>query len=368
MNLSDPNQPNTTQDNAATSNADPKAVPAMPPPPPGYFPGPYSQPAPAKSRGGIFSRIAASLVTSLLVLSIMLNIYLGAWLSSIVSGPSESAYAQGDRKHRIVILPVDGIIDQGTADFIHRAMKVLKDDPPKAIVLRVNSAGGGMAASDRIWYELTQFKQEHKIPIVTSFGTVAASGGYYIAAPTDYIIAEPTSITGSIGVIAQMFTVQELLNKIGVTPEIITATQAIKKDMLSPMRDWTEDDRNALRSILDHAYDRFVDIVVQGRKTLTVEQVKQLATGEVYTTQQALDNQLVDQQGYLDAAITKAVELAGIDPDTKPMVTLMSPPRGLGLLGGVHSALPGVESFNSTRIRQWIAELYTPRIEYRWSR
>lgn len=348
---------------------DPTAVVSPPLPPPGFGWGYPPPPGSPPRRFMSVSRIVTGLVGSLLLASLMINVYLGIWFSSMMAGPSESTYVAGDRSQRIVILPVSGVINESMAGFVHDCLVALGEDKPKAIVLRINSGGGGVSASDRMWHELVQFKNETKIPIVASFGSIAASGGYYIAAPADFIMAEPTSITGSIGVIAQAFTVDQLLKKIGIQPELVTATEAYKKDMLNPMRQWTDQDRQALRWILDRAYDRFVQVVAEGRNTLSLEAVKRLATGEVYTSQQAQDNQLIDGQGYLDEAIVKATELAGLDPQAKPMVTILSAPRSLGLLSALsRTTRPSHEAIGPGQIRHWLGELATPHLEYRWIR
>ena len=215
---------------------------------------------------------------------------------------------------------------------------------------------------------------------------MAASGGYYVAMPAQHIVIEPTTLTGSIGVIANAFTVHELLDKIGVTPEIVTATEATKKDGHNPMRPWTDDDRTSLLFILDEAHARFTQIVDQGRPDLDLDQVRKLATGEVYTAQQALDLKLADEEGYLDQAIAKAKELAGFTPDADPMVTILNPPHqwGLGggfsasprtpgsrvntasgILDGVQHVISSGEGLDSNTVRRWINELAIPQIEYR---
>jgi protease-4 len=309
--------------------------------------------------------VVSGLITSTFIFSIVLNIYLVMMVASMFAGPSESTYAEGDRRRRIVIVPINGAIGDQTAKFVHAALKRLRDDPPKAVILRVDSPGGGVAASDRIWHELVQFKQETQIPLVASFGASATSGGYYISAPADHILAEPTTVTGSIGVIAQAFTLQELLHKVGITPEIVAATAATKKDRLNPMREWTDEDRAVLRKILDDAYERFVDVVAQGRQgRLTAEEVRALATGEVYTCAQAISNKLVDEQGYLDAAIAKAKELAGIPADVTPMVTTMAPSESLGWLGLLRGPGQDLDAVSGRQLRQWLQELMVPRIEY----
>ncbi len=363
---SDPSPKNGYQTSQSQPPIEPIGVATPPPPPPNYPYAAYPAPGPASKRAGVVSRVFGGLIGSVLLISIGMNIYFSIWFASIMAGPTESAYMEGDVDSRIVVIPIKGMIDSSTADFVHKVFKALRDDLPKAIVLRVDSGGGSVGASDRIWYEITQFKNETQVPVVASFGSVAASGGYYVAVPADYIMAEPTTITGSIGVIVEAFTVQELLNKIGVTPEIVIATEATKKDIFSPWRSWTEDDRQALRSILDSAYDRFVDIVAKGRSDLDLDSVKRLATGEVYTAREAKENKLIDGNGYLDAAIDKAKELAGIAVKVQPMVTVMSPPHNLGLLGSLSTATPNPNSITGRRIQQWVGELSTPRIEYRW--
>ncbi len=349
---------------------DPAAAMVPPPPPPGYALPPYPPPPPP--RRGWMKRLATGLVSMLLglfLLSVVMNIYFGMFFASITGGPHEVTYTDGDGDHenRVVILPITGMIDGDTAGFVRKAMRSLAQDPPRAVVLRVNTGGGGMTASDQIWHELKTFikKTEEKIPLVASFGTMAASGGYYVSMPTEHIFVEPTTLTGSIGVIANAFTFDELLDKIGVEPEIIVATEATQKDELNPMRPWTDQDRRSLRFILDQAHERFVQIVDEGRADLSLEEVRKVATGKVFTAQQALDYKLVDEEGYLDAAIDKAKELAGFAPSDDPMVTLLQPAQQWGLGPGLSSPVPGPAAVTSQQVRRWVAELSIPRIEYR---
>lgn len=349
---------------------DPSGVLTPPAPPPPYVLPPYYPTGQGSQRGGWWTRIATGFFSSLLIFSLLLNVYFVVMLVSMAQGPRESVYLEGDKYRRIVILPITGVIDSDTAKFVHDALAKLKTDLPKALILRVNSGGGGVSASDQIWHELTAFKEEHKVPLVASFGSIAASGGYYISMPADFIVAEPTTITGSIGVIAQAFTVHELLQKIGVKPEIITATDAVKKDKLNPMQPWTDEDRNTLRGILDEAQVRFVDIVDRGRPKLDLDQTKKLATGEVFTCRQAQENKLVDSQGYLEAAIDKAKELAGIGPEVEPLVTQLSPSKGFGLLSALETSVPRDQwgsGVSAQQVRRWVDELSTPVLQYRWS-
>lgn len=326
-------------------------------------------PAPSAARS-IGSKLVTGLVSSLLLVSLVLNIYLGAYFAASLKGVSEAEFDAGDaanKNQRIVILPVQGMINDETAGFVRSALKSLDKNPPKALILRVDSPGGAVSPSDRIWHMLSEFKKRHSIPVVASFGSLAASGGYYVSAMSDHIFAEPTTITGSIGVIAQAFTVEELMKKVGVQPEIIAATDATKKDTLNTFRSWTDKDRAELRFILDEVHARFVEVVSKGRSAqLSEEQVRTLATGEPFTLKQALANKLVDEQGYIEAAIAKAAALASISG--QPRVTVIQPPRSLlTTLAGANHSGPGLQSITGAQVRDWVVQLSTPQIEYRWA-
>lgn len=339
-----------------------------PPPPPGYMP---MYPPPQKSNGGglmtIFRRVFTGLMAAFLTFSVFLNIYFGAYFASSVSGPIESHYAGTDATQRIVILPIEGAIDSETANYVAKALRALRNKKPLALILRINSPGGGVSPSDQIWNGLVQFKKDTNIPIVASFGGVAASGGYYIASASDYIVSEPTCITGSIGVIAQAFTLDRMMDKVGVTPETIVSTDSTQKDTLNTFRPWTESDRTELRGILDSAYERFIKIVDDGRPDLDLEQVRKLATGAPYTTDQALENKLVDAQGYLGDAITKTIALAGLPAGSDPKITVIQQHSPFGFLGAMgQSATLDIGSvFKSEKIRGLAGDLAIPQLEYR---
>ena len=366
-----------TPSGQARPPVDPSGVATPPPPPPGYAPMAYGPP-PAKG-STIGGKLVTSFLTTLFVISVVLNIYLGIFFVSQTSRLSEVTYSAGDSANRIVILPVSGLIDDTMYTFLHDAFEKLKANPPKAVILRVDSGGGYVSPSDRIWHELVEFKKETGVPVISSFASVAASGAYYIGSASDVIVIEPTGLTGSIGVIAQGFTVENLLDKIGVTPEIVTSTDSVDKDELNPMRAWTDKDRDVITGILNNAYEQFVEVVYEGRKEidfdgkqygLTMEQVRELATGAVFTADEAKENMLVDQVGYLGDAIAIAKTKAGIAADVTPQVNQMRQPGGFGLLSMVSSDTPSLGTLtaeiDANKVRGWLAELSTPRLEYRW--
>lgn len=177
----------------------------------------------------------------------------------------------------------------------------------KAILLRINSPGGSVVGSDEIYQVL---REEIDKPVVVSMGELAASGGYYIAAGADKIVANPATFTGSIGVILTVANVEELLNKVGV--EVTILKRGELKDELSPFREMTPEERAWWQGIIDEAYEQFVDAVAEGRG-LPREKVLELADGRVYTGRQALELGLVDALGNLPDAIELAAELGGIE-------------------------------------------------------
>jgi protease-4 len=191
-------------------------------------------------------------------------------------------------------------------------LRLAEADPNvKAVIIRIDSPGGDVTTSDICYNELLGFKNRKKVPVVAAFMGVAASGGYYLASACDTLVAHPTTITGSIGVISMHFSLAGLLDKIGVKVDAIKSGP--NKDMGSPFRAMTEEDRKLLQSLIDQFYARFISVVVSGRKgRLTEAQVRTLADGRVYTAEQALEAKLVDRVGYLDDAVSEAKARANL--------------------------------------------------------
>ena len=348
-------------------------VPPPPPPPPPqgvapmYMPAYGPPPASPTGRGGVFMRMFMGFLTTVLLFSIGMNVYLAATLSLLMGGAHETEYLAGDTEERIVIIPIEGLIDESMVGFVHDALALVEQDPPAAIILRVESPGGYVGASDQVWHELQRFQEVTDVPVVASFGSVAASGGYYVAASSDYIMAEPTCTTGSIGVMGGVFTLEKLMEKIGVTPYFAVATDSPEKDVANnAFRAWGEKDLAKMQESLDHAYDRFVTVVHAGRGNHipTVELVKKVATGAVFTTQQAIENKLVDGEGYLDDAIQQAALQAGLTG--VPQVTMVQPARTLGFGGPFAASLQDHAGLSVREIRKWVAGSLTPRLSYLW--
>ncbi|MEX2215775.1 MAG: signal peptide peptidase SppA [Phycisphaeraceae bacterium] len=360
--------PGTPGPSSGRSPVDPDNASAAPPPPYGGYPV-FVSPPPSK-KGGMFTRILMGLFASVLIFSLLSNFYLTQIVATLMSGPHEESYQPGgDANQRIVILPVEGVIDDSTAVFVRRAFDVIRQNSenlPKAIVLRVDSPGGYVGASDRIYHELIRFKTEYPmVPVVVSMGSVAASGGYYVSAAGDHILAEPTCVTGSIGVILQAATVEELLKNIGVAPVVLVADTSPRKDVANNIfRAWTDEDFNKMKVMLNSAHARFMKVVADGRKAvLTEEQVRVLSNGDIYMTAEAVANKLIDGEGYLDDAIAEAKKRAGLK--VEPKVSIIRQAHGfnpLNLLGKAEHSLPR----NGKELGAWLRDAAEPTMEYRW--
>jgi protease IV len=188
--------------------------------------------------------------------------------------------------------------------------KAADDRDVKALLLRINTPGGTVTASDIMFREIEGFKQSTKKPVIAVMMNVAASGGYYVALAADTIIAHPTTVTGSIGVIMVTFNAEGLMQKLGLTTNAIKSGE--RKDMGSPFRTLLPEERAIFQTIIDDLQRQFVAKVV-ARRGLSADVVRPLADGRVYTAQQALDRKLVDRIGYMPDAVEAARTAAGVD-------------------------------------------------------
>lgn len=210
--------------------------------------------------------------------------------------------------------PITPLATDGNAyskPIIEQLRQAQEDFNVKAILLRINSPGGSVVGSDEIYQVL---RDEIDKPVVVSMGELAASGGYYIAAGADRIMANPATFTGSIGVILTHTNVEDLLNKVGVDVTIIKRGEL--KDELSPFREMTEEEQALWQEIIDEAYEQFVDVVVEGR-SMPREIVRGLADGRVYTGRQALELGLIDELGNVPDAIELAADLGSIEGEPR---------------------------------------------------
>lgn len=207
---------------------------------------------------------------------------------------------------KVALVSIEGpIIDSKSA--MDEIKEYVKDSSVKAIVLRVDSPGGAVAPSQEIYEEVKKAAAKKKV--VVSMGSLAASGGYYISSPASRIIANPGTLTGSIGVIMEIPNIEGLMNKVGVRTEVIKSGR--HKDIASVFRGIGKEERAILQGVLDDVHEQFIGAVAEGRKMLP-EEVRKLADGRIFTGKQALDAGLVDELGNLDDAIKAAAKLSGI--------------------------------------------------------
>ncbi len=286
-------------------------------------------------------------------------------ISNVPTAILEEVYHDGDR-NTVAIIPVVGIIESGQAAFVRSAVDyALKQSDIRAVVLRVDSPGGGVTSSDQIWYEIERLKKAG-LPIIASYGGVAASGGYYVSCGADEIIAEPTCITGSIGVIAQIFTFEGLMDKVGIEPVTLVATDSPEKSTANDLfRSWTDKDRQKVLTMLDAAYDTFNQRVKDGRKTAITDTaaIDALADGSIFTAQDAVDNGLIDGIGYLDDAIVRAEKSAGLRTGASTVVFLRQPPSFTEALMAIERTRPA-NLLDADAIRSFVNDLGSPRVMY----
>ncbi len=236
-------------------------------------------------------------------------------------GPLQEKVISGEGLNKILLIDITGFISeekpQGlveTQDMVSRIKEELdtaaKDDAVKAVLLRVNSPGGTITASDLIYHEVLQFRKKTGKKVIVSILDVGASGAYYIAMAADYVMAHPTTVTGSIGVIMMHVNFEGLMEKVGVSAEPIQSGDL--KDLGSPMKPLSPEARKVLQGVIDAMYHRFLNVIASGRENLTPEEIKQLADGRIYTAQEAKKSGLIDAIGYLDDAVELTRNKAGI--------------------------------------------------------
>lgn len=312
----------------------------MPPPPPPPRPAAPVVVQVVAKHGGFSRAILFMLGLFLFAAVFVIGLLMGTFgtIAAGEVGPFvlEQPWRQGGSQ-RIAVVPVSGTIDDRRAELVRQAVqRVIADRSFVGVILRVDSPGGGVSPSDLIWREVQRLR-ERGLPVVASFGGVAASGGYYVSCGCDSIVAEPTCVTGSIGVIAQVFTMKGLVDKVGIAPVTLVATGSPDKDVANDLfRTWNEADRAKIQGVLDAAYARFNALVKQGRARAIPDSrtVDALANGAIFTADQAVANRLVDSIGYLDDAVAVAEQLAGVPGGSTTVVRLVEPPSLFGALGG----------------------------------
>jgi protease IV len=268
--------------------------------------------------------------------------------------PLKEFTLQGAGAEKILIIPVNGFISDSqkgpsfhrqpsmVQEIVSQLKKAEKDKEIKAVILKIDSPGGSVTASDLLYHEITRFKERSKASVVVMMMDVATSGGYYIALPADFIFAHPTTITGSIGVIFLRPNVSGLMGKIGVEMEVDKSGK--NKDMGSPFRSATKDEEQIMQNLIDVQAGRFIGLVMSQRR-LTDEAKTNIASARIYSADDALRLGLVDQIGYLDEAIEKTSRLAGL-PENARVIVFRRTEYPDDNLYNTYSGRPGIPEIN----------------------
>ncbi len=265
---------------------------------------------------------------SFILLLFSLFLFPSCAIISVQLGAKISPYIEktitGKGPDKLLLIDISGIIsgksksgilsvtkEPGMVERIKEQLnKAEKDKRIKAIILRLNTPGGTVTASDIIYHELLEFKKRQKIKIIAAMLDISTSGGYYISMAADKIVAHPTTITGSIGVIALKLNMKGLFDKIGIENETIKSGD--KKDITSPFRPLSKEEKKIFQDIIDSLFHRFLNVIDTGRKGLSRREIQKIADGRIYTAQQALKLKLIDQIGYLEEAIDLAKKETGL--------------------------------------------------------
>ncbi len=245
------------------------------------------------------------------------------------SDPLKEFVLEGDESGKVLMIPVYGIISDipkkgmiftepsMVQDIVSQLKLAEADSDIKAVLFKIDSPGGSVTASDILYHEIKSFKERTGIKVTAVIMNVAASGGYYMVLPADFIMAHPTSVTGSVGVIFLQPKFYELMDKIGVGVTVNTSGE--NKDMGSPFRKATDAEEKIFQSLTDSLGKRFVDLVVEHRK-ISPEAVEDVSTARIYLADEALRLGLIDEIGYISDAVIRTKELAGLDENSKVIV------------------------------------------------
>jgi protease-4 len=359
-----------------------------PPPPPGYrppmqppqgmppmqqmppmMPPPMFMPPPPRERS--FARaIFMTLATTIFGLSLAANVYLLLFSGLMAGGASArtNTVLEGEATERVAIIPVNGVIMTEASQQFERFIRMAEHDKNvKAVVLEIDSPGGTVTASDEIHHRILQFKKNRPgVQVVATMGSLAASGGYYIACAADYVFAQPTTMTGNIGVLFPRYNVSRLADKWGIEETTLESTGANYKNAGSMFKPEDPEDLKYFQDIIDKSFVQFKTVVQNGRGKKLTQPLDQIANGKIYLAPDALTLGLVDKIGYLEDAYLHAA--TGLK---KPQVVrYQNPPSLLEALSAKSNiGSIGATSNGSVNVQldwQKLQELTTPRMLYLW--
>ncbi len=320
----------------------PPVITSVPPMPPAPGTMPQGRPAAPRKRFSILGLI--SFILLLLSLAGNAILFILVILLGIASDGGGSAHVQAERLvhgggDKIAILPIQGVIDTAQVERVNQYCEYIKEDRSiKAVIVEVDSPGGGVTSSDEIFHLLKKLRATDRKLVVCMRG-LAASGGYYVSMPAEKIYAEPTTLTGSIGVIMSTFEATEMMKKIGLKPETVKSDAAEEyKDAGSPFRPFTDADRAYFKNLINQAHVKFSKIVEDGRSGKLTEPIANIAVGKIWTADDALKLGLVDEIAYEDEVWEKTASELYLK---NPTIVRLKKRDGLFEVLGAHAPMGG---------------------------
>jgi len=326
-------------------------------------------PWPPPRRRSIWGMLFTIALLILLVISVAFNLLLliGYASGSAGSEAQQVTLVKGDPNQKIAVVQVSGVISDASAEQFRQLMQAVQHDAKvKALLLAIDSPGGAVTAADQMYHQVQRFKAARPgVPVVVSMGSVAASGGYYLACAGDYLFAERSTLTGNIGVLMPRFNFSGLMNKWGIEETTLHATGADFKNAGSMFSPEKPADVAYMQSLIDQAFVQFKSVIQTGRGQKLNKPLDQIANGMVYMGDTALELGLIDQVGYTEDAYAHAAQKAGLSNMT--VVRYQQTPSFFQLLTA-RSPLATPQSRDlALRIDQnLLDELSTPRLLYLW--
>jgi protease-4 len=315
-------------------------------------------------KGGSFWRVfwgiftGCSVIGNILLLLAVI-VLIGFYAAGKGTGLMEKVVREGDPQTKIAVINLKGVIDDENVSKFRKQLDSAREDKAvKGVIVRINSPGGSVSASDRTWNEIKKYRADTNEPAVAFMQQVAASGGYYAAVGCQKIVAEPTVITGSIGVITGYASVQELLEgKLGIKPVVIKAGE--KKNWPDPFQPPSDEQAQYLQDrLVNPAYNRFKQVITESRDQLSAEDVNNIADGSIYNADMALELKMIDKVAYLEGAVSMVSDLAELD---NPKVIEYQQP--FSLKDVFSPGLSGALNFDTSKV----FELTTPKVMYLWT-
>ncbi len=337
----------------------------------GQTPPPTLPPTPRRRRR-LWPWLLGAVLLVVLGVSLLLNLVMAAGLTMQLAGPGglREELVMGDplAEEKVALVNLKGAIVDSAGGFgavgtfrttVAELEQAASDDAVKAVVLVVDSPGGEVTASDVLCHKVRRLREKTGKPVVVCMGSMATSGAYYVSVGADRIVAHPTTVTGSIGVLMTLINAQGLMEKVGLRSIVLKSAE--HKDLGSPLREMTAEERSLLQGVLDHLFARFKETVAEGRG-MSAAKVDILANGRIFTAQEALESGLIDSIGYLEDAIAEAKKLAGV-----PEAKVVRYQRPSGLIRLFTSELEALASPRSVTVNIiGLPEPHTARFLYMW--